>query len=154
VYNRKEVLKIRGGIVLNDSNDSFNEMDEYSDAVNKMDSLVVIISTLELMSGILGGILTIMHFSDAFYPAPVAFIIATVSYGAILGALAIISLIVGWGLWRLEPWAWGVALAISIASLVAYLPSLSPVMIPLNAILVWLLRKPEIQNAYTEIEPS
>jgi hypothetical protein len=146
-----EIIRFLGKMVLAESNDSLDELDEYSDSVNKMDSMVVIVSALEFMSGILGCILTVMHFSSRFYPAPIVVILAFVSYGSILGAIAIVSLIAGFGLWRLESWAWRIALSVNIASLVMYLPVLSPIMIPLNIVLVWLLRKPEIQNAYAEI---
>jgi hypothetical protein len=57
-------------IVLTDSNDIFDEMDKYSESVNQMDSMVVIVSTLEFMFGVLGRVLTIVHFSISFYPAP------------------------------------------------------------------------------------
>jgi hypothetical protein len=143
---------MRGKIVLTDSNDSFDEMNEYSGSVNQMYSMVVIVSTLEFMSGVIGCVLTIIHFSIRFYPAPLVYIVAAVSYGVILGALAISSLIAGLGLWRLEPWSWRIALAINVASLATYLPVLNPIMVPFNIILIWLLRKLEIQNAYADIE--
>lgn len=143
---------MQGKIALTDSNDSFDEMDEYSESVNQMDSMVVTVSTLEFMSGVLGCVLTIDHFMISFYPASLVYIVAVVSYGVILGALAILSLIAGLGLWRLESWSWRIALATNVASLVMYLPALNLIMVPFNIILIWLLRKPEIQNAYADIE--
>ena len=138
-------------LVLADSQDSSDNLDAYSEAANETETKLIIILVLEIMSGVFGIILTAMHFSMGFYEGPLVFLIAYFSYGTIMGVLAVLSLIAGWGLWRLEPWAWRMAMAVSIASVIAYLFNLTLIILILNIILLWYLKNPQVQEVYSGI---
>jgi len=137
---------------LADEDISFEDLDIYSEDVDQMDFKVIVAAVLEFISGILGITLTAMNFSMGFPPAPLAYLIAAVSLGVITGTLGILSLIAGWGLWRLESWAWRTAIAVSIASIFFYLPSLSTIIIVPNVIVIFYLRTQQMRDIYTEIE--
>ncbi|MFW9927383.1 MAG: hypothetical protein ACFFDM_11570 [Candidatus Thorarchaeota archaeon] len=128
------------------------ELDEYSEEIHDMDATVTIISTLEILTGILGIMYVLMTFAAGFFPSPLAVLIAYASIGTILGVLAIISIVAGVGLWQLKVWAWRIALAANVAALVLYTFSLSIPFILLNAVLVWYLRTPRVISIYSEIE--
>jgi hypothetical protein len=141
-----------GGTSLADEDSSFEDLDVYSEDIDQMDFKVIVVAVLEFISGILGITLTAMNFSMGFPPAPLAYLIAAVSLGVITGTLGIISLIAGWGLWQLEPWAWRTAIAVSVASLFFYLPSLSIIMIIPNVIVIFYLRDQQVRDIYRKIE--
>jgi hypothetical protein len=136
---------------LADENSSFDELDIYSEVVNQMDFKVILVAVLAFSSGLLGFIVTAMNFSAVYYPGPLVYLIAAVSLSVITGTLGFISLIAGWGLWRLEPWAWRMAMAVGIASLIFYIPILSVPLIFLNAVLVFFLRDRQLKDIYDEI---
>jgi hypothetical protein len=137
---------------LTDDISSFEDLDIYSEDVDQMDFKVIVVAVLEFISGVLGIILTAMNFSMGFAPAPLVFIIAAVSLDVITGTLGIISLIVSWGLWKLESWAWRTSIAVSIASIFFYLPSLTIIIIIPNAIVIFYLRSQQVRDIYREIE--
>lgn len=72
-HNSSESAISVEGVVLADSQDSFDDFDVYTEAVDKMDTKVIVISTLEVMSGVFGGIQTIMLFSVGFYEEPLIY---------------------------------------------------------------------------------
>lgn len=134
-----------------DSQDSFDNLDAYSEAANQTETKLIVIFVLEIMSGVFGIILTAMHFSMGFSEGPLGFIIAYISAGVIIGVLAVLSLVAGWGIWRLEPWAWRMAMAVSIASVVIDLITPNLLLLGLNIILLWCLKNPQVREVYSEI---
>jgi hypothetical protein len=139
-------------LVLADSHDYFDNLDAYSEAANQTETKLIVIFVLEVMSGVFGIILTAMHFSTVSYEGPLVFIIAYISAGGIIGVLAVLSLVAGWGIRRLEPWAWTTAMAVSIASVMIYLITPNLLLLALNIILLWYLKNPRVREVYTEIE--
>ncbi|RDE15286.1 MAG: hypothetical protein C4K48_04375 [Candidatus Thorarchaeota archaeon] len=135
-----------------DSQDSFDNLDAFSEAANQTETKLIIIFVLEIMSGVFGIILTAVHLSMDLYPGPLGLLIMYVAHGVIIGALAVLSLIAGWGFWRLEPWAWRVAMAVGIASVIVHVLTLSPLILALNIILLWYLKNPQVREVYSGIE--
>lgn len=134
--------------------DDIDDLDVLSADVEEMDAAVTIVSTLEILTGILGLIYVMMQFSAGFFPVPLAVIIAYIAIGIMLGVLASLSVIAGIGLWQLKTWAWRTALAANVAALVLYAFSLSIPLILLNAILVWYLRTQSVMDIYSEIQTT
>jgi hypothetical protein len=124
--------------------------DDLSAEVNEMDATVTILATLVFMSGILGFVLMLMNLAGGIYPVSPGHVIAVVAYEAIRGALSVIAMFAGWGLWQLKPWSWRIALAVSVAALVVYLLTFNILFI-LNAVIFAYLRTSKVRNIYTEI---
>lgn len=123
--------------------------DDLSTKVDEMDATVTILATLVFMSGILGLALVLMSFAGGIYPVSPSYVIAVVTYEVIRGALSVIAIFAGWGLWQLKPWSWRIAFAVSVAALVVYfLTSL----FFLNAVIIVYLRTSQVRNIYAEIE--
>ena len=134
-----------------ESQDSSDNLDAYSEAANQTETKLIVIFVLELMSGIFGVVLTAMHFSVGFFEGPLVFQVAHISAGAIMGALAILSFVAGGGIQGLQPWAWRMAVAVSIASLIIYVVTPSLLLLALNIIALWYLKNPRVREVYTEI---
>ncbi len=134
-----------------DESSSLDDIDIYSEDVDQMDFKVINVAVLALLSGFLGIVVTAMNFSIGFFASPLIFLIATVSHLVLTGTAGFISLIAGWGLWRLEPWAWRTALAVSVVALILSLLVLSIVLIAINAVLIYFLRDRELKDIYNEI---
>jgi hypothetical protein len=126
--------------------------DDLSAEVDEMDTTVTIVATLVFMSGILGFVFTLMNFAGGLYPGPPGYVIAFVADGVILGALSVIAIPTGWGLWQLKPWSWRIALAVNVAALVMYLLSFSIPFILLHTVIIVYLRTRQVRNVYAEIE--
>ncbi len=126
--------------------------DDLSAEVDEMDTTVTIVATLVFMSGILGFVFTLMYFAGGLYPGPPGYVIAFVADGVILGALSVIAIPTGWGLWQLKPWSWRIALAVNVAALVMYLLSFSIPFILLHTVIIVYLRTRQVRNVYAEIE--
>lgn len=137
---------------MEDEDNSFEDLDIYSEDVDQMDSKVIAVAVLAFCSGVIGILVTAMNFSIIYNPGPLIYLIAFDSLFVITGSLGVFSLIAGWGLWQLEPWAWRRAMAVSVASLIFYLPILSILPIVSNACLVYLLRDPQLKHVYDDIE--
>lgn len=142
---------INGVNTLGDGSSTFDDLDMYSEDVDQMDFKVIVVAVLAISSGLLGIILTVTNYSFWYFPGPLVYLIMIVSLSVITGTIGLISLIAGWGLWRLEPWAWRTAMAAGIASLIFYLPTLSLHLIAINAVLVYFLRDRQLKNIYDEI---
>ncbi|MHA2396487.1 MAG: hypothetical protein ACXAC0_07275 [Candidatus Thorarchaeota archaeon] len=125
--------------------------DDLSAEVNEMDATVTILATLVFMSGILGLALMLMNLAGGIYPVSPGYVIAIVAYEVIRGALSVIAILAGWGLWQLKPWSWRVALAVSVAALVVYLLTFNILFI-LNTVIFVYLRTSRVRNIYAEIE--
>jgi len=136
---------------LENEDSSFEDLDIYSEEVDEMDFKVIFAAVIAFCSGVLGILITTLNFSIVFYPEPLIFLIVMVCLFVIFWTLGILSLIASWGLWRLEPWAWRTAMAVSIASLVFDLISLTLIPLVLNAFLVYLLRDHQLKRIYDEI---
>lgn len=136
---------------MEDEDGSSEDLSIYSEDVDEMDFKVIFVAVIAFCSGVIGILIAILNFSIVFYPGPLVYLIAVVSLFVIICTLGILSLIAGWGLWRLEPWAWRTALAVGIASLVFNLITLSPIPLVLNAFLIYLLRDHQLKRIYDEI---
>jgi hypothetical protein len=126
--------------------------DDLSADVDEMDTTVTIVATLVFMSGILGFVFMLMNFAGGLYPGPLGYVIAFVAIEVIRGALSVIAIPTGWGLWQLKPWSWRIALAVNVAALVTYLLTFSIPFIILHAVLIAYLRTEQVRNTYAEIE--
>jgi hypothetical protein len=125
--------------------------DDLSAEVDEMDATVTILATLVFMSGLLGFVLMLMNFAGGIYPVSPDYVIAVVAYEVIRGALSVIAMLAGWGLWQLKPWSWRTALAVIVAALVAHLLTVNILFI-LNAVIFAYLRTSQVRNIYAEIE--
>ena len=131
-----------------------SDLDVYSEEVEDMDSAVTIVSTLEVLTGTLGFVYTLMYFTMGYFSGPLAYMIAAVAIGLMHGALSILEIYAGWGLWQLKSWAWRTALSVNVASLVLFLFSISIPFIILNAVLVAYLRTRRGRNIYSDIQAT
>ena len=125
--------------------------DDLSAEVDEMDTTVTIVATLEFMSGILGLVFMLMNFAGGIYPVSPGYVIAIVAYEVIRGALSVIAVFTGWGLWQLKPWSWRIALARNVAALIMYLLTFSIPFILLNTVIIAYLRTRQVRNIYAEI---
>ena len=66
-----------------------------------------------------------------------------IGVGVIMFILAIIYIVVGWGLWTLKSWARLAAIILAIISLISF-----PIGTILGIIILWYLFKPEIKAAF------
>lgn len=132
--------------------DDIGDLDVYSAEIEDMDAAVTIVATLEVLSGILGFVYALTYFAGGFFPGPLAYLIAAIAIGLMHGALSILEVYAGWGLWQLKSWAWRTALSVNVASLVLFLFSISIPFILLNAFLVAYLRTRRVRNIYADIQ--
>ncbi|MHA2118781.1 MAG: hypothetical protein ACW98J_07665 [Candidatus Thorarchaeota archaeon] len=132
--------------------DDIGDLDVYPEEIEDMDATVTILATLEILAGIFGFVLMLMRFAESFYPWPLAVLIVFLANGLIIGALGILAIYAGWGLWQLKPWAWRTALAVNIASLVMYLLTFFVILLILNAVLIAYLRTRRVRNIYADIQ--
>lgn len=132
--------------------DDIDNVDIYSEEIQDMDWAVTILSTLEILTGIFGFVSMLMNFAVGFFPGPLAFMIAYVATGIVIGVLGILAIYAGWGLWQLKPWAWRTALSVNVASLFMYLVTFNVFFILLNAILIAYLRTRRVRNIYVDIQ--
>ncbi len=136
---------------MEDEDTSYEDLNIYSEDVDEMDFKVIFVAVISFCCGILGILIAILNFSIVFYPGPLILLIAAVSLFVIICTLGILSLITAWALWQLEPWAWRAAMAVSIASLVFDLISLTLIPLVLNAFLIYLLRDHQLKRIYDDI---
>ena len=132
--------------------DDIDDLDVYSSEIDEMDEAVTILATLQILIGIFGFVSTLTNFAVGFFPGPLGLLIAYVATGMVIGALGILAIYAGWGLWQLKPWAWRTALSVNVASLFMYLVTFNVFFILLTAILVAYLRTRRIRDIYTDIQ--
>ena len=132
--------------------DDIDDLYAYSAEIEEMDDAVTILSTLEILIGILGFVSMLTNFAVGFFPGPLGLLIAYVATGIVIGVLGILAIYAGWGLWQLKPWAWRSALSVNIASLFMYLVTFNVFFILLNAILIAYLRTRRVRNIYADIQ--
>ena len=126
--------------------------DDFSPEVDEMDATVTIVATLEFMSGMIGFIFMLRDFAGGLYPGPLGYVITFVAIEVIRGALSVIAIFTGWGLWQLKPWSWRIALARNVAALVMYFLTFSIGFILLNTVIIAYLRTRQVRTIYVEIE--
>jgi len=61
--------------------------------------------------------------------------------GAVLIAIGILDIIIGWGLWSLRKWARTVAIVLAVIGLISF-----PIGTIISIITLWYLFKPEIKT--------
>ncbi len=132
--------------------DDIDDLDVYSSEIDEMDEAVTILATLQILIGIFGFVSMLTNFAVGFFPGPLGLLIAYVATGMVIGALGILAIYAGWGLWQLKPWAWRTALSVNVASLFMYLVTFNVFFILLTAILVAYLRTRRIRDIYTDIQ--
>lgn len=105
---------------------------------------VTILALLEIIVGALGlfGAITVITFGSILFGA----------FGLILGVivlfLALIDLIVGWGLWTLKSWAWMVALIVNIINLILNAVQLNFLGAIINLIIIIYLQQGDIKSRF------
>ncbi len=133
-------------------NGGIDDLDVYSAEIEEMDETVTILVTLEILIGIFGLVSMLTNFALGFWPVPLGSLIAYAATGMVIGALGILTIYAGWGLWKLKPWAWRTALSVNVASLFTYVVSFNVFSILFNAILVAYLRTRRVRNIYADIQ--
>lgn len=134
-------------------NRGIDDLDVYSSEIEKMDEAVTILATLEILTGILGFIVMLVNSAITFFaPWPPSLLIAYVAIELVVGALGILAIYAGLGLWQLKPWAWRTTLAVNVASLVMYLLFFNVLFIVLFTVLVAYLRTRRVRNIYADIQ--
>jgi hypothetical protein len=134
-------------------NRGIDDLDVYSAEIEKMDEAVTILATLEILTGILGFIVMLVNSAITFFaPWPLGLLIAYVAIELVVGALGILAIYAGLGLWQLKPWAWRTALAVNVSSLVMYLLFFNVLFIVLFTVLVAYLRTRRVRNIYADIQ--
>ena len=85
---------------------------------------------------------------------------AAFALGAVLILLGVLSLIVAWGLWTLQPWARKVAMLFAIVSLGTDVVSIvtgnyeNAVALLIDLLLIWYLTRPSVRAAFVRVDRS
>src|SRR5213076_1229296 len=85
---------------------------------------------------------------------------AAFALGTALVLLGILSLIVAWGLWTLQPWARKVAILFAIVSLGTDVVSIvtgnyeNAVALLIDLLLIWYLTRPAVRSAFVRVDRS
>src|SRR5437870_3790847 len=85
---------------------------------------------------------------------------AAFALGAVLILLGVLSLIVAWGLWTLQPWARKVAILFAIVSLGTDVVSIltgnygNAVALLFDLLLIWYLTRPGVRAAFVRVDRS
>jgi len=80
--------------------------------------------------------------------------------GTVLILLGVLSLIVAWGLWTLQPWARKVAMLFAIVSLGTDVVSIvtgnyeNAVALLIDLLLIWYLTRPSVRAAFVRVDRS
>ncbi|MFW9770498.1 MAG: hypothetical protein ACFFF9_10830 [Candidatus Thorarchaeota archaeon] len=107
---------------------------------------VTILAVLEIIAGALGlfGAITLITIG-AMIPWLGAF---AVIFGVVVLFLALIDLIVGWGLWTLKSWAWMVALIVNIINLILNAVQFAWLGAIINLIIIIYLQQGDIKSRF------
>ena len=118
---------------------------------------VAILAGLLIVIGILGvlGGVSYLSLTQMATAEPVAGLPPT-TLGWLNIAVGAIALVVGWGLWALKPWAWLLAIVVTVVRLFfevvkLFNPNLmlaGGLGIVISAAIIWYLLRPEVRRAF------
>ncbi|TFH08219.1 MAG: hypothetical protein E4H14_06865 [Candidatus Thorarchaeota archaeon] len=94
------------------------DIDSYSYPTKNVDVVIGLIAIFHAITGVLTFPLVYLIFSASFLGAPLEIAFLMIIQGAILAATIPVYLVLGWALWKIQPWAWKVAVIINILCLV------------------------------------
>ncbi|MFW9870010.1 MAG: hypothetical protein ACFFFO_12870 [Candidatus Thorarchaeota archaeon] len=107
---------------------------------------VTILAILEILGGLLNLLVAVGLFAlgalDPFFG------IIWLMVGAIMAILALLALVIGWGLWALKSWAWMLALILNIINLILNIFSQGWFGAIINLIIIIYLQQPDIKSRF------
>ncbi len=107
---------------------------------------VTIIALLQIIGGLLGlGLSVIAIMAAAIIPI---FGFLFLILGVFAALVALVGLIVGWGLWTLKSWAWMIALILNIINIILALWPFQPVSLIIPLIIVIYLQQGEVKSTF------
>jgi len=99
--------------------------------------------TILALLQIIGGLLSLIGGSIFFIIPFFGWII-----GGIIVILALLDLVIGWGLWSMKSWAWMAAIILNIISLIIAIPSFDYISIIIALIIILYLQQGDIKSRF------
>jgi len=99
--------------------------------------------TILALLQIIGGILSLIGGSIFFIIPFIGWII-----GGIIVILALLDLVIGWGLWSMKSWAWMAAIILNIISLIIAIPTFDYISIIIALIIILYLQQGDIKSRF------
>ena len=107
---------------------------------------VTIIALLQIIGGVLGlGLSALAIMAAALVPI---FGFLFLILGVFAALVALVGLIVGWGLWTLKSWAWMIALILNIINIILALFPFQPISLIIPLIIVIYLQQGEVKRTF------
>ena len=101
---------------------------------------ITILAVLYWLGAIIAIVGGLAYFSVLVYFVPPAFLALFRMVGAVLILIAILDIVIGWGLWNLKRWARTVAIVLAIVGLINF-----PIGTAISIITLWYLFKSDIK---------
>ncbi len=99
--------------------------------------------TILALLQIIGGLFSLIGGSIFFIIPFIGWII-----GGIIVILALLDLVIGWGLWSMKSWAWMAAIILNIISLIIAIPSFDYISIIISLIIILYLQQADIKSRF------
>ncbi|MFW9958196.1 MAG: hypothetical protein ACFFCT_08995 [Candidatus Odinarchaeota archaeon] len=100
---------------------------------------VTILALLQIIGGMLSILSGAFIFSFPFFGWIV---------GVVVVLLALLDLIIGWGLWAMKSWAWMAAIILNIISLIMAIPTFDYLSIIISLIIILYLQQADIKSRF------
>jgi len=105
---------------------------------------LTILAVLYWLSAIAAILVGLAYVAGITYLVPLAFLSVFWILGAVLIALGILDIMIGWSLWSLKKWARTVAIVLAVVGLISF-----PIGTVISIVTLWYLFKPEIKAFFT-----
>lgn len=99
--------------------------------------------TILALLQIIGGVLSLLAGSVLFLIPFFGWIL-----GGIIVILALLDLVIGWGLWAMKSWAWMAAIILNIISLIMAIPTTDYISIIISLIIILYLQQGDIKSRF------
>ena len=99
--------------------------------------------TILALLQIIGGIFSLIGGSIFFIIPIIGWII-----GGVIVFLALLDLLIGWGLWSMKSWAWMAAIILNIISLIIAIPTFDYISIIIALIIILYLQQGDIKSRF------
>jgi len=103
-------------------------------------TILAVLYWLSAIVAILGGL---AYVAGVSYFVPLAFLTLLWIVGAVLIAIGVLDILIGWGLWSLRKWARTVAIVLAVVGLISF-----PIGTVISIITLWYLFKPEVKACF------
>lgn len=103
-------------------------------------TILAVLYWLSAVAAILGGL---AYVAGLLYFLPSAFLALFWVLGAVLIAIGVLDIVIGWGLWTFKKWARTVAIILAIIGLISF-----PIGTVISVITLWYLFRPEIKACF------